>query len=246
MPRQGAGAGFDALMKTVPATALPLPHTAVSIATNDAVLEGNLSVPPDAAGVVIFAHGSGSSRHSPRNRQVAEVFRAAGLGTLLVDLLTPEEERRDRGTAILRFDVDLLAQRLIGVARWLESQPETHALDIGFFGASTGGGAALMAAAALGDHVGAVVCRGGRPDLAGNVLPLVRTPTLLLVGGKDEIVIGLNEMAFQRLRCEKKLRLIPGATHLFEEPGCLDEVARLSARWFNQHLVSVEVQKEAA
>lgn len=234
-------------MKTASATtATPLRHLTLPLSFDGLELVGDLFVPPHAAGVVIFAQGSGSCRHSPRNRHMAEIFREAGLGTLLVDLLTPAEEERDCGTAILRFDVDLLAQRLIAAARWLERQPETRSLDIGFFGASTGGAAALMAAAALGTHVGAVVARGGRPDLAGNVLPLVRTPTLLLVGARDEIVLGLNEMAVQRLRCEKKLRVIPGASHLFEEPGCLDEVARLSARWFNQHLVSAEVEEEAA
>lgn len=228
------------------ATASDFYRSCVTIPAGDVELEGDLAVPPQAGGVVIFAHGSGSGRHSPRNRRVAEIFRDAGLGTLLVDLLTREEERLDRGTAILRFDVDLLAQRLIGISRWLEALPEARTLDMGYFGSSTGGGAALMAAAALGDQVGAVVCRSGRPDLAGNVLPLVRAPALLLVGELDHVVSGLNEMAFHRLRCEKQLHIVPGASHLFEEPGCLDEVARLSAQWFHQHFMPMEGPYAAA
>jgi dienelactone hydrolase len=186
---------------------------------------------------VLFAHGSGSSRHSPRNRYVAGVLRAAGLATLLMDLLTPEEEAEDRHTARLRFDIGLLAERLVGATDWLAQQPQTAGWPVGYFGASTGAGAALVAAAQRPDVVGAVVSRGGRPDLAGGALARVEAPTLLIVGGRDEPVIGLNRQALGRLgAAEKKLVIVSGATHLFEEPGALEEVARLASGWFTRHL----------
>jgi dienelactone hydrolase len=200
-------------------------------------LEGNLEVPDGARAVVLFAHGSGSSRHSPRNRYVARVLSEAGLATLLIDLLTAEEEDVDARTAALRFDVGLLAQRLIGATDWLDRERETRGLPLGYFGASTGAGAALVAAAERPDAVGAVVSRGGRPDLAGPALARVRCPTLLLVGGGDTQVIGLNRMALQQLGAgEKELVIVPGATHLFEEPGALEEVARRASEWFAGHL----------
>jgi putative phosphoribosyl transferase len=200
-------------------------------------LEGNLNVPDGAHGVVLFAHGSGSSRHSPRNQYVARMLRQAGLGTLLVDLLTSEEESVDQYTRYLRFDIELLAMRLLGATDWLRQRPETRELAIGYFGASTGAGAALLAAAERPDLVRAVVSRGGRPDLAGPALIRVRAPTLLIVGGADTPVIDLNERAMELLEVEKELRIVPGATHLFEEPGALEEVARLAADWFLRHLV---------
>lgn len=194
-------------------------------------LHGDLAVPAGARGVVLFAHGSGSSRHSPRNRAVARALGEHGFATLLVDLLTPDEERVDMVTAKLRFDITLLAGRLAHAARWLRAQPETHALPIGVFGASTGGGAALVLAADHPDLVGAVVSRGGRPDLAGDKLGHVAAPTLLIVGGLDHQVILLNERALARLP-RARLEIVPGATHLFEEPGALAQVARLAAAWF--------------
>jgi dienelactone hydrolase len=193
------------------------------------MLEGNLSLPEGARGVVLFAHGSGSSRHSPRNRYVARLLNAAKLATLLVDLLTSDEEAIDVRTAHLRFDIGLLAERLIAATDWLTQQPATRELRVGYFGASTGAGGALVAAAERSDVVGAVVSRGGRPDLAGPVLARVRAPTLLIVGGHDFPVIELNRAALAQLRSEKRLAIVPGATHLFEEPGALDEVARLAA-----------------
>jgi dienelactone hydrolase len=200
-------------------------------------LEGDLSIPEGARGVVLFAHGSGSSRHSPRNRFVAEALQQAGLATLLVDLLTAEEEAVDTYTMHLRFDIELLAARLVGATDWLGRDRTTAGLPVGYFGASTGGGAALVAAARRPDRVAAVVSRGGRPDLAGAALAEVRAPTLLIVGGDDEPVIALNEKALARLAAPaKKLEIVPGATHLFEEPGKLEEVARLAADWFRRHL----------
>ena len=209
----------------------------VQIRSGAIQLNGDLSVPVGAQGVVLFAHGSGSSRHSPRNQFVARTIREQGVGTLLFDLLTKEEEAVDVHTAHLRFDIALLAQRLIDAAYWIEG--EFDYLSIGYFGASTGGGAALVAAAELGETVGAVVSRGGRPDLAGDALPGVTSPTLLIVGGLDYPVIEMNKEALARMRCEKELRIVPGATHLFEEPGTLQEVARLAADWFQRHLHSV-------
>jgi putative phosphoribosyl transferase len=208
----------------------------VRVAAGSVMLEGDLSVPGGASGVVLFAHGSGSSRHSPRNRYVASALQEVGLGTLLIDLLTPDEETIDLRTAHLRFDIGLLAERLVGATDWLAQDPGTRHLRVGYFGASTGGGAALVAAAERPDAVGAVVSRGGRPDLAGPVLPHVRAPTLLIVGGHDRPVIGMNQEALAQLRTEKQLEIIPGSTHLFEEPGALEEVARLARQWFARYL----------
>jgi pimeloyl-ACP methyl ester carboxylesterase len=199
-------------------------------------LEGELNIPVGASGVVLFAHGSGSSRLSPRNQFVARTIREAGIGTLLFDLLTQDEEAVDTTTRHLRFDIGLLARRLVDATNWLKGKADTSHLRVGYFGASTGGAAALVAAAEIGDEVGAVVSRGGRPDLAGDALPRVKSPTLLIVGGLDFPVIKLNQEAYDLLRCEKELKIVPGATHLFEEPGALQEVARLAAEWFGRHL----------
>ena len=209
----------------------------VRIPAGPVTLEGDLSIPAGAQGVVLFAHGSGSSRHSPRNRRVARQLQEGRLATLLIDLLTTDEETADRRTGHLRFDIGFLAERLIEAADWLARQPETRDLALGYFGASTGAAAALVAAAARPNLVGAVVSRGGRPDLAGPALPLVRAPTLLIVGGADTPVIELNRQAYDQLRCEKRLVVIPGATHLFEEPGALDQVAELAREWFDRYLV---------
>ncbi len=206
------------------------------IPARSAMLEGEADVGEESRGIVLFAHGSGSSRHSPRNQFVARSLRDAGLATLLFDLLTREEEAVDLHTRHLRFDIGLLAERLVDASRWVRSRPEMRALKIGYFGASTGAGAALVAAAELGNEIGAVVSRGGRPDLAADALTRVKSPTLLIVGGLDEPVIKLNEDALARLRCEKELRIVPGATHLFEEHGALEEVARLAGEWFGRHL----------
>src|SRR5213080_4819567 len=206
----------------------------VHIRSGDVRLEGDLSIPDGAQGVVLFAHGSGSSRHSPRNQFVARTIREAGVGTLLFDLLTREEEVIDVDTRHLRFDIGLLAERLIDATFWLKG--DLSHLSVGLFGSSTGGGAALVAAAELGENVGAVVSRGGRPDLAGDALPQVKSPTLLIVGGLDYPVIEMNEQALARLGCEKELKIVPGATHLFEEPGTLQEVAGLAADWFRRYL----------
>jgi dienelactone hydrolase len=208
----------------------------VRVPAGPVTLEGNLDIPDDAGGVVLFAHGSGSGRHSPRNRYVARALHEARLATLLIDLLTPEEEEVDLRTRRLRFDIGLLAQRLVGATDWLTQDPTTQDLRLGYFGASTGAGAALVAAAERPEAAGAVVSRGGRPDLAGNNLPHVRAPTLLIVGGSDVPVIGMNQKALAQLRVENKLEIVPGATHLFEEPGALEEVARLAAGWFVRHL----------
>jgi dienelactone hydrolase len=209
---------------------------AVRIAAGSVSLDGDLTLPPGAHGVVLFAHGSGSSRMSSRNRYVAQELRRSGLGTLLMDLLTSDEEEVDARTAHLRFDIGLLAERLGAATDWLRGDARTRGLAVGYFGASTGGGAALVAAADRPAEVGAVVSRGGRPDLAGAALPRVQAPTLLIVGGRDEPVIGMNREALARLRCEKRLEIVPGATHLFEEPGALEEVARLAAGWLARHL----------
>jgi dienelactone hydrolase len=213
----------------------------IQIRVGRVALEGNLSLPERAGGVVLFAHGSGSSRHSPRNRHVARMLNRANLATLLVDLLTPEEEALDVRTAHLRFDIGLLTRRLIGATDWLTQHPDTRHLRVGYFGASTGAGAALVAAAERPDVVGAVVSRGGRPDLAGPALARVRAPTLLIVGGYDLQVIQLNRVAFAQLHCEKQLVIVPGATHLFEEPGTLDEVARLAREWFERYLMAAQL-----
>jgi putative phosphoribosyl transferase len=208
------------------------PHEQPVTITGDAVtLEGMLGIPPHASGIVIFAHGSGSSRHSPRNNFVARVLREAGLATLLFDLLTEEEDR----VYATRFDIDLLTRRLVAASHWIGAQPHARELTIGYFGASTGAAAALDAAARLGPAVSAVVSRGGRPDLAGS-LARVPAPTLLIVGGLDTEVIALNKEAYAQLQCEKELVIVPGATHLFEEPGTLERVAELAARWYIRHL----------
>jgi dienelactone hydrolase len=215
----------------------------VRIPAEGVVLEGELSLPQGARAVVLFAHGSGSGRHSPRNQFVARSLQATGIGTLLFDLLTVQEEQVDLRTRHLRFDINLLAQRLVAAVRWLDVsaqwiRDETGFADLrpGFFGASTGGGAALVAAAELGARIGAVVSRGGRPDLAGEALAKVEAPTLLIVGERDEVVIRLNEEAYAQLRCEKALKIVPGATHLFEEPGTLELVAQLAGDWFVRYL----------
>ena len=208
----------------------------VQIQAGGAVLCGNLTIPENAAALVLFAHGSGSSRHSPRNQFVARTLKDAGLATLLFDLLTPEEEAIDMHTRELRFNIGLLAERLVDATRWAKQQDRTRDLRLGYFGSSTGAGAALVAAAEIPKDVGAVVSRGGRPDIACDALPKVQAPTLLIVGGNDDIVIELNEMARDQMRCEVKLEIVPGATHLFEEPGALEKVARLASEWFVKHL----------
>jgi len=208
----------------------------VDIPTDGVSLAGDLAIPAGASGVVLFAHGSGSSRHSPRNRFVARTIRASGIATLLFDLLSPAEDREDAIDARLRFNIAMLAARLAHAARWIGDQPETRQLGMGFFGASTGGAAALVAAAELGPLVQAVVSRGGRPDLAGDALPRVNSPTLLIVGELDEVVLRLNRDAYARLRCRKQILVVPGATHLFEEPGALEEVASLATEWFKRSL----------
>lgn len=205
----------------------------VHIPDGPAIIEGMLEIPDQAKGIVLFAHGSGSSRHSPRNNYVAGVLREAGIGTLLMDLLTVAEDS-DYKT---RFDIPLLTRRLTVATGWLAQQPDAKGLPIGYFGASTGAAAALQAAAKMGRSVAAVVSRGGRPDLAGGAaLRQVVSPTLLLVGGFDDVVIELNQAAYEVMGCEKKLSIIPGATHLFEEPGTLEEVARQATAWFARHL----------
>jgi Dienelactone hydrolase and related enzymes len=208
----------------------------VQIQAGRAVLSGNLTIPENATGLVLFAHGSGSSRHSPRNQFVARTLNDGGLATLLFDLLTPDEEATDMYTREHRFNIGLLAERLVHAARWAKQQEQTRNLRIGYFGSSTGGGGALVAAAEIPQDVGAIVSRGGRPDLAGDALPKVQAPTLLIIGGNDDIVIELNEMARDQMRCEVKLEIVPGATHLFEEPGALEKVAKLASDWFVHHL----------
>jgi putative phosphoribosyl transferase len=213
------------------------PHL-VAVGAGPVILEGVLDIPAGAQGIVLFAHGSGSSRHSPRNRYVARALHDGGLATLLVDLLTAEEEEVDRVTAHLRFDIALLAERVVGATDWLLQYPETQGLRIGYFGASTGAAAALVAAARRPNAVAAIVSRGGRPDLAGPALSQVQAPTLLIVGGLDHPVITMNEDALRQLAVEKRLTIVPGATHLFEEPGALEEVARLARDWFVRYLSS--------
>jgi putative phosphoribosyl transferase len=226
------GAGGTMNEDAIPA----VPMSGVTIPVGAAVLEGELILPEGATGIVLFAHGSGSSRHSPRNRRVARRLHEASIGTLLFDLLTSKEEAIDRVTGHLRFDIGLLAERLVGTTAWIGNQPGLRPLCIGYFGASTGGGAALVAAAELGDRVSAVVSRGGRPDLAGAALPNVMAATLLIVGEYDEPVIAMNQAAYEQLHCTKTLEIVPGATHLFEEPGALEGVARLATEWFQRHL----------
>jgi len=202
----------------------------VAIPAGDVELAGNLIVPPNARGIVVFAHGSGSSRFSSRNRAVASALREGGMGTLLLDLLTAREEQIDERTRELRFDITLLAQRLVATATWLGTES-----PIGYFGASTGGGAALVAAAEVPDRIAAVVSRGGRPDLAGDTLPQVKAPTLLLVGSLDIPVIRMNQDAYEQMTCERELKIIQGATHLFEEPGTLEQVAAYARGWFGKY-----------
>lgn len=210
--------------------------TELRLPLDEVTLAGDLTLPDDAGGVVLFAHGSGSSRHSPRNRQVALVLNDAGLGTLLLDLLSEDEEAIDLRTGELRFDIALLGQRVISATDWLSTESETATLPIGYFGASTGAAAALVAAAERPDAVGAIVSRGGRPDLAGEALGRVRAATLLIVGGEDSVVIPLNRAALGELRVEKALEIVPGATHLFEERGALEQVAELARDWFARYL----------
>ena len=208
----------------------------VRVRAGTAELQGNLRIPPAPRGIVVFAHGSGSGRHSPRNRFVADVLVNTGLATLLIDLLMQEEEMIDLQTAELRFDIRLLAERLSGVTDWLAGEPSAAGLSTGYFGASTGAAAALIAAADRPEHVRAIVSRGGRPDLAGPVLPRVRQPTLLIAGGEDDVVVDLNRLALRELGGIKQLVIIPGATHLFEEPGALEQVAALAREWFLRYL----------
>jgi len=207
----------------------------VRVPAGDVTLEGDLRIPDRARGLVMFVHGAGSSRFSPRNHLVADALRERGFGTLLFDLLTTAEEREDFHSAVLRFDIDMLAERLIRAAGWaVEEIPA--GMPIGFFGASTGAAAALVAAAYLGPEVAAVVSRGGRPDLAGRALEHVTVPTLLIVGGRDDVVLGLNQAAYEKLCGEKRLHVVPGASHLFEEPGALDDVAEQAGTWFDRYL----------
>ena len=209
-------------------------HKTIEIPLNQVVLKGNLFIPENARALILFSHGSGSSRLSPRNNYVASVLQHEGLATLLFDLLTEEEDRLYK----TRFNIDLLTQRLIDVTEWIKTQKETKGLQLAYFGASTGAASALSAAAYFGDEIAAVVSRGGRPDLAMTELHMVTAPTLLIVGGWDKVVIVLNQKAYSKLRCERKLEIVPEATHLFEERGKLEEVATLSAKWFTGHLHS--------
>jgi putative phosphoribosyl transferase len=208
----------------------------IEIKVKGVKLGGELNLPAKALGLVLFAHGSGSSRHSPRNQFVARSLREAGVGTLLFDLLTAEEEHAEAHTRHLRFNIPMLAERLVAATRWVLDEGTTRDVNVGYFGSSTGAAAALVAAAELGEKINAVVSRGGRPDLAGDALERVSAPTLLIVGGEDTQVISLNEEASVRLRCEKALRIIPGASHLFEEPGTLEQVAKMASEWFADHL----------
>jgi putative phosphoribosyl transferase len=210
-------------------------------------LEGTLALPKEAQGLVLFAHGSGSSRHSPRNRYVAQVLQSQGIGTLLFDLLTRPEELVDQRSGELRFDIPFLVRRLVGATRWIANNAGTRDLKFGYFGASTGAAAALVAGAQLSTIISAIVSRGGRPDLAGRALAVVRAPTLLIVGGNDTPVITMNREALAQLQCaDKKLVIIPGATHLFEEPGTLEAAARVAAEWFSRHFLPAEKVQEAS
>jgi putative phosphoribosyl transferase len=216
--------------------AKPFASLRVQVPAGAEVLEGDLSVPERARGIVLFAHGSGSSRHSPRNRHVAQVLQEAGVGTLLFDLLTAREESIDQRSGEFRFDIELLSQRLLEATEWMAEQPQAEELMFGYFGASTGAAAALVASAQQPPRLAAVVSRGGRPDLASSSLPLVKVPTLLIVGGDDSLVLQMNRWALAQLSCEKRLSVVSGATHLFAEPGALDRVARLASGWFAEHL----------
>jgi putative phosphoribosyl transferase len=213
---------------------LAIPEQSVKIPPDG--LAGDLVIPEAAQGIILFAHGSGSSRHSPRNRYVASVLNQSGFATLLLDLLTEAEEQVDLRTGELRFDIGLLAERLVEATDWLQREPSTGGLSIGYFGASTGAGAALVSAAECPRVVAAVVSRGGRPDLAGPALPHVKAPTLLIVGGDDQAVERLNREALEKMGCPKRLAIVPGASHLFEEPGALEEVSRLARDWFEEHV----------
>jgi dienelactone hydrolase len=217
-------------------TGIAIEHLAVTVAVDAVILEGNLSVPTAAMGVVLFAHGSGSSRHSPRNRYVADLLNESGLATLLIDLLTEDEQEVDLQTGQLRFDIPFLAKRLVAITEWLARHPEVPGLRIGHFGASTGAGAALLAASEIPRLVRAVVSRGGRPDLAGPALARVEAPTLLIVGSADPVVLQMNRQAVAQMHCEKELQVIPGAGHLFEERGALTKVAALARDWFIEKL----------
>jgi dienelactone hydrolase len=217
----------------------------VIVLSDSVKLHGDITIPKNAEGIVLFAHGSGSSRHSIRNKHVAQILQKFGLATLLIDLLTEDEEKIDEYTAHLRFDIELLAKRLVGATNWLTKNPDTRNLNIGYFGASTGAAAALVASVACHNIIKAIVSRGGRPDLAGPVLPEVKVPTLLIVGGNDRPVIEMNKEALNLLTAEKNMVIIPGATHLFEEPRTLDEVASLAADWFVNHLTT-KSKKETA
>ncbi len=208
----------------------------VTVVSEETSLEGILTIPEDAESIVLFAHGSGSSRLSPRNQFVAEKLNDSGLSTLLFDLLTPEEHKIDERTRELRFNMNLLSKRLTGAVDWVAGQSRTKAMKIGLFGASTGAAAALMTSVERSERVGAVVSRGGRPDLAGDALPQVQVPVLLIVGGNDPTVYEMNRDASQQLQTEYSIEVVPGASHLFEEPGKLEEVARLACEWFNQKL----------
>lgn len=212
----------------------------VKVPTSGVVLDGYLTIPADASGIIAFAHGTGSGRHSPRNQYVAQMLRDLGLATLLLDLLTENEGMEDTRTGHIRFDISRLGQRVTGAVDWLGHSPDTRQLQIGLFGASTGAAAALLAAAERPDEVRAVVSRGGRPDLAAGFLDRVEAPTLLIVGGNDVPVIDMNRQAFDQLHCEKRMEIVTGATHLFEEPGALEQVVRLAVDWFNRHLVRTE------
>ena len=219
----------------------PLLERTITVpAASGEALHGDLRVPNDASGLVVFAHGSGSSRHSPRNRMVADHLCRRGLATLLVDLLTVEEDRAEQAGALLRFDVDLLAARLYAASSWTRTQSDLEGLALGYFGASTGAAAALVAAAGDPDHVAAVVSRGGRPDLAAERLRAVQAPTLLIVGGNDGVVVDLNKEALAKLSAPSRLEIIPGATHLFEEPGALEAVAGCAGDWLTRHLAGAE------
>lgn len=232
-------------MKSV--TALPsIDEQDIFIPAGDVTLNGTLALVKGSEGLVLFAHGSGSSRFSPRNMYVAQLLQQGGLSTLLFDLLTPEEDEIDVQTAKYRFDINLLSKRVAAVTHWVKKYPATREFVTGYFGASTGAAAALVASVECPEAVGAIVSRGGRPDLAAPALPLVKAPTLLIVGGLDNFVIDANQLAFAKLHAEKKLVLVTGATHLFEEPGTLDEVARLAKEWFTTYLTKKANVKEIA
>ena len=224
-------------MKQPEVTTEHIISTSVRIPAGTVTLSGDLCLPKGTKGIVLFAHGSGSSRHSSRNQFVANIIQTAGMGTLLFDLLTPEEGFVDEQTRHLRFDIALLCHRLQDATEWVKDSAATRDLRVGYFGASTGAAAALLAAASQGEAIGAVTSRGGRPDMAGESLAKVVAPTLLIVGGRDEVVLQLNEEAFEKLSCRKELAIIPGATHLFPEPGALEEVANLAAHWFQYYLL---------